>query len=249
MIRSTGNTNARAAQASEHTSDFDLSGFDHDVITFYDGPVQGSWSAGGLAVSYLNESISSSGDQGATDREAAAAAHETLIRVAVDFSPNKIAIVAVKGAYDHPGIHASTFDPSGFDHVAVAYYDEKTHSYKLAEMVPNSADLTDLGKDIAGKTGSASLGSLVGSKNNPGNIEKLAFDYKEVAAAPVYLDQEQASKFLAAVLDKTEPGNTYSFLSGLFLGQTCASSIAVAIRQTLDSRFADVDFVPLAGID
>ena len=237
-----------AAQASEYTNDFDSSGFDHDVITFYDGPGQGPWSTGGLVVSNLVGSISGSGDPTATAREATAAAHETLIRLAVDSSPNKIAIVAVKGAYDHPGIHASTFDPSGFDHIAVAYYDEKSHSYKLAEMAPNSAELTDLGKDIAGRTGSVSLGSLVGSKNNPGDIEKLAFDYKEVAAAPVYLDQEQASKFLAAVLVETAPDKNYSFLSGWFLGQTCASSIAEAVRQTLDSHFANVDFVPLEGL-
>src|SRR5262245_33843135 len=163
-----------------------------------------------------------------TARASQAVENAGFIRSAVDASPNRVAIVVVKGAYDHPGWHASDIDPRGADHVAVAYYDEKTQSYKLAEMVP-SETLTDLGKAVAEATGSTSLGAMLGSESKPGDIQKLAWDYKEVAAVPLDLDQAQASGFLSSVLDKTEAGNTYSFLSGRFLGETCASSIAKAI--------------------
>jgi hypothetical protein len=181
------------------------------------------------------------------ERASQAAENAGFIRSAVDASPNKVAIVVVKGAYDHPGWHASDIDPRGADHVAVAYYDEKTQSYKLAEMVP-SETLTDLGKDVADKTGSPSLGALLGSENKPGDIQKLAWDYKEVAAVPLDLDQAQASGFLSSVLDKTEAGNTYSFLSGRFLGETCASSIAKAIQDKIDPSFGSSNFPKLDGL-
>jgi hypothetical protein len=182
-----------------------------------------------------------------TERASQAAENAGFIRSAVDASPNKVAIVVVSGAYDHPGWHASDLDPRGGDHVAVAYYDEKTQSYKLAEMVP-SETLTDLGKAVAETTGSTSLGAALGSENKPGDIQKLAWDYKEVAAVPLDLDQAQASGFLSSVLDKTEAGNTYSFLSGRFLGETCASSIAKAIQEKIDPNFGHSNFPSLDGL-
>jgi hypothetical protein len=182
-----------------------------------------------------------------TERASQAVENAGFIRSAVDASPNKVAIVVVRGAYDHPGWHASDIDPRGGDHVAIAYYDEKTHSYKLAEMVP-SETLTDLGKGVAERTGWPSLGAMLGSENKPGDIQKLAWDYKEVAAVPLDLDQAQASGFLSSVLEKTAEGNTYSFLSGWFLGETCASSIARAIQEKIDPNFGSSNFPKLDGL-
>ena len=48
-----------------------------------------------------------------TERASQAAENAGFIRSAVDASPNKVAIVVVKGAYDHPGWHASDIDPRG----------------------------------------------------------------------------------------------------------------------------------------
>ena len=104
----------------------------------------------------------------------------------MDASPNKVAIVVVQGAYDHPGWHASDIDPRGGDHVAIAYYDEKTQSYKLAEMV-RSETLTDLGKGVAEKTGCPSRRDAW-ERKKLGDIQKLAWDHKEVAAVPLDLD-------------------------------------------------------------
>ncbi len=193
----------------------------------------------GQRLSYGNSTggIPGSADHAAVHRAFQAADHESLIRAAVEASPNKIAIVAVKGPYDHPGWHASDLDPAGFDHVAVAYYDARTQSYKLAEMVP-SATLTETGKEVIANTGSPTLGAMLGSENKPGDIAKLSWDYADVAAVPVNLGPEQAGEFLKAVLEKTAPGNTYSFVAAKFFGgETCASSIAQAIRYTLDPHF------------
>jgi hypothetical protein len=89
---------------------------------------------------------------------------------------------------------------------------------------------------------------MLGSENKPGDIQKLAWDYKEVAAVPLDLDQAQASGFLSSVLDKTAEGNTYSFLSGWFLGETCASSIAKAIQDKIDPHFVSSNFPKLDGL-
>jgi hypothetical protein len=202
----------------------------------------------GQQLSYSTGGIPGSADHAAVHRAFQAADHESLIRAAVEASPNKIAIVAVKGPYDHPGWHASDLDPAGFDHVAVAYYDARTQSYKLAEMVP-SATLTETGKEVIANTGSPTLGAMLGSENKPGDIAKLSWDYADVAAVPVNLGPEQAGEFLKAVLEKTAPGNTYSFLAAKFFGgETCASSIAQAIRDTLDPHFGDSNFPSLEGL-
>jgi hypothetical protein len=204
----------------------------------------------GQQLSYANSigGIPGPADHAAVHRAFQATDHESLIRAAVEASPNKIAIVAVKGPYDHPGWHASDLDPAGFDHVAVAYYDARTQSYKLAEMVP-SATLTETGKEVIAETGSPTLGAMLGSENKPGDIAKLSWDYADVAAVPVNLGPEQAGEFLKAVLEKTAPGNTYSFLAAKFFGgETCASSIAQAIRDTLDPHFGDSNFPSLEGL-
>ncbi|MGZ3286702.1 MAG: hypothetical protein ACXU87_01580 [Xanthobacteraceae bacterium] len=109
--------------------------------------------------------------------------------------------------------------------------------------------MTETGKEVIANTGSPTLGAMLGSENKPGDIAKLSWDYADVAAVPVNLGQEQAGEFLKAVLEKTAPGNTYSFVAAKFFGgETCASSIAQAIRDTLDPHFGDSNFPSLEGL-
>jgi hypothetical protein len=102
------------------------------------GLVNVSGQENGRQLSYGNSTggIPGSADHAAVHRAFQAADHESLIRAAVEASPNKIAIVAVKGPYDHPGWHASDLDPAGFDHVAVAYYDARTRAISWRRWSP-----------------------------------------------------------------------------------------------------------------
>ena len=171
-----------------------------------------------------NGSYSTTNDGNYGARPSKAAANRQAIFNAVNASPNGIAVIGAAGP-DASYAHATTVDgflgESGFDHVAVAYKDSATGQIVLAEMVPNGQGITvGLGN---------TLGTKFGSPNSPGTVNNLSGEYNYLTAVPVELNQSQANELLTAIKIDLAAGKIYSFASN---GNTCASSIAQAVRDS-----------------
>lgn len=158
--------------------------------------------------------------------------NRNLIKSAVDASPHKIAIIAVSNGAGASQIDDLLGHRFATDHVAVAWFDERTQTYQLAEMTPGGEYTPgSIGQSKFSDPGTSNsqdfmyrvASSMLGSKNDPGTINSLSMGSQDVTAIPLMnFTAEQASGFLSSVQQYTAAGQPYSLLSN---GDTCVSAI------------------------
>ena len=109
---------------------------------------------------------------------------ETIIREAVAASPDKVAIIFVKGHPEKDGPGASRFattDQNGWDHVAAAWQD-KDGNLVFRDMTPSKALVGPYQDDLGGAEGKR---GIFGSKNGAITLDTLVQAYPEVLAIPL----------------------------------------------------------------
>ena len=120
--------------------------------------------------------------------------NRNLIESAVDASPHKIAIIAVSNGAGASQIDDLLGHRFATDHVAVAWFDERTQTYQLAEMTPGGeytpgsigqSKFSDPGTSDSQDFMYRVASSMLGSKNDPGTINSLSMGSQDVTAIPL----------------------------------------------------------------
>ncbi len=206
--------------------DFDPDEFNYGNPAFWPPPHNLTPEPGtGAYVTNGNQIVGADPFEAADNREA--------IMRCVNDSSNGICIVGSAGSTLF-GASVLSFnqEEKGFDHVAIAYLDRNTDPPvpRITELLTGPLLQNPLLRDLT---------SLFGSSNpqQPRSLDEFAGTTDRVTAVPVHLSNSDADRFLQRALGLTAPGSTYSFIRDWNVpwvtnGNTCASSIAEAIRET-----------------